>query len=322
MNSSVTSGVTVTTTTYSITNSTTGPVTITKNVVVTSSGSTQSNTSTTFDTGYWADGYWLTQNYTQLYPSGTAITLRIDDEKSATQQLIPYAANQASQYNVTYKMQMFSFDWTHPGKSSPVNQLNTLTDVATLGSINVASLFPVQDYWFRNNCPSSSNCINDQATEMYNMLTAMNATMPTAGNGTATSTPQEVLFIITDGMVDEAPGGSRVHAPLNANDLAQCTAIKAKGIKIAILYTQYLAQALVGDGWSQTNVAPYLPAPGSPFPAGNAGSSDQDLAALQSCASPDASGLPMVQQVTTDGDLAAALQALFNKTVQSSRLIG
>jgi hypothetical protein len=325
---------TATTVTYSINDSNSGPATIVKSTTVatttrtgsgdtaTTSTSTSGPTTATYDTGYWADGYWLTHNYGNLYGSPASITLRKDDVISAATQLIPYAASQSTQYHVTYQMQMFSFNWTHPSAGSPVTTLNPMTNVNSFGSgYSVASLFPADDYWYQNSAPTSSTNNNDQATEFGNMMSYMNGIMPTAGTGAATSTPQEIMFIVTDGMVDELSGGSRVHGPLSSNDLSQCAAIKAKGIKIAVLYTQYLSQALIGDSWSQSNIAPYLPAPPSGFPAGNAGSSDQVLTALRTCASPSSNGTPLVQTVTTDGDIAGALQQLFSTALQAPRLV-
>ncbi|TCM14959.1 putative Flp pilus-assembly TadE/G-like protein [Novosphingobium sp. PhB165] len=330
---------TVTSTTYSITDSTSGPVKITKSMssqdttttTVTQYGNSTTSTSTgpknnlgssTYDTGYWADGYWLTHNYGLLYGSPSSLTLRKDDVVSAASQLIPFAANQAAQYQVTYRAQMFSFDWTRSGKSTPVTSLNTLKDVATYGSgFSVASLFPADDYWWKNSQPTSSTNNNDQSTEMTNMLTAMNAIIPTAGTGATGSTPQKILFIVTDGMLDQPDGGGRYFGPLRTSDLTQCTAIKAKGIKIAVLYTQYLPESLAGDSWSQTNVAPFLPAPPSPYPAGGAGSSDQVLTALQSCASPGTNGQPLVQTVTTTDNITTALQQLFSTALQTVRLV-
>jgi hypothetical protein len=168
--------------------------------------------------------------------------------------------------------------------------------------------------------PTSSTNINDQATEMANMLTAMKSTIPTAGTGAPGATPQKIFFLITDGMIDQ-PGGSRYFGPLRSSELSLCTQIKAKGIKIAILYTQYLPESLVGDSWSQSNIAPFLPSPPSPYPAGNSGSSDQVLTALQSCASPGTNGAPLVQTVTADDDITTALQQLFSTALQSARLV-
>ncbi|MBN8841038.1 MAG: hypothetical protein J0I25_12655, partial [Sphingomonadales bacterium] len=126
------------------------------------------------------------------------------------------------------------------------------------------------------------------------------------------------------GMLDQpssGSSGSRYFGPLRTADLSICTAIKAKGIKIAILYTQYLPESLSGDPWSQSNVAPFLPAPPSPYPAGNAGNSDQVLTGLQSCASPGTNGSPLVQTVTANDNITTALQQLFSTALQTARLV-
>lgn len=331
---------TVSVTTYTVTNSNSGPSTVNKKVTSTSTTTTVStlvsggssttttstgtptSTSSVYDTGYWADGYWLTHNYGVIYGSPSSITLRKDDVVSAASQLIPFAADQASQYHVTYQAQMFSFDWTRPGGSSPVNTLNSLTNVASYGSgFSAASLFPADDYWWQNSQPTNGTNNNDQSTEMTNMLTVMKNTIPTAGTGAPGATPQKILFIISDGMLDQPNGTGRYFGPMRSTDLTQCTAIKAKGIKIAILYTQYLPESLSGDGWSQSNVAPFLPAPPSPYPAGNAGSSDQVLTALQSCASLGVNGSPLVQTVTANDNITTALQQLFATALQTARLV-
>lgn len=327
---------TVTTVNYSITDSNNGAVTITKTTSSTpttvtkttpqNGGSTTktdigstTTSSSTYDTAYWADGYWLTHNYGLAYGSPASIVLRKDDVVSAATQLIPFAASQAQQYQVTYQAQMFSFDWTRSGNTSPVKTLNSLTNVASYGSnFSAASLFPNDDYWWQNSQPTNGTNINDQATEMSNMLTTMNGLIPTAGSGAAGATPQKILFLVTDGMVDQP---SRYFGPLRSSEQATCTAIKAKGIKIAILYTQYLPEALVGDSWSQSNVAPFLPAPPSPYARGNAGSSDQVLNALQQCASPGTNGAALVQTVTANDSIVTALQQLFSTALQTSRLV-
>lgn len=336
----VTTVTTVSVTTYTVTNSTSGPSTVNKKVTstpttttvstpasggsstTTTSTGTPTSTSSVYDTGYWADGYWLTHNYGVIYGNPSSITLRKDDVVSAASQLIPFAADQASQYHVTYQAQMFSFDWTRPGGSSPVKTLNSLTNVASYGSgFSAASLFPADDYWWQNSQPTNGTNNNDQSTEMTNMLTVMKNTIPTAGTGAPGTTPQKMLFIISDGMLDQPNGSGRYFGPMRSTDLAECTAIKAKGIKIAILYTQYLPESLSGDSWSQTNVAPFLPAPPSPYAAGSAGSSDQVLTALQSCASLGINGAPLVQTVTANDNIITALQQLFATALQTARLV-
>ncbi|CAN5397777.1 hypothetical protein BH09PSE3_BH09PSE3_23900 [soil metagenome] len=332
---------TVTTTKYTITNdNNTGPVNINKVVTskpttvtttynsngtpktpTTSTGTTTSNT-TLYDTGYWADGYWLTHNYGSIYGSPSSIVLRKDEVVSAASQLIPFASSQASQYKVTYQAQMFSFDWTRPSGSSPVKTLNSLTNVASYGSgFSAASLFPADDYWWANSKPTSGTNNNDRATELTNMLSTMKSIIPTAGSGAPGATPQKILFFITDGMLDQPDSGGRYFGPMRASDLTQCTAIKAKGIKIAILYTQYLPESLANDSWSQQNVAPFLPPPPSPYATGGAGTSDQVVAALNKCASSGTNGSPLVQTVTANDDITTALQQLFSTALQTARLV-
>lgn len=331
----------VTATKYTITNdNNNGPVTINKVVTstpttytttyksngsvdkTTSSTGSSSTNSTVYDYGYWADGYWLTHNYGLLYGGPSSIVLRKDEVVSAATQLIPFASQQAAQYHVTYQAQMFSFDWTRPSGSSPVRQLNNLLDVNSYGgSFSAASIFPADDYWWKNSMPTSATNIDDKATDMANMLTAMNNIIPAAGSGAPGATPQKILFIITDGMLDQPNGGGRYFGPMRSSDIAKCTTIKAKGIKIAILYTQYLPESLVGDSWSQSNVAPFLPSPPSPYPAGNSGNSDQVLTALESCASLGTNGEPLVQTVTANDNITTALQQLFSTALQTARLV-
>ncbi len=338
--------------TYSITDSTSGPVTITKKTVSTpttdksttvtttkvvkvgngnpttttttsgptktSSTGTATTSSETYDTGYWADGYWLTHNYGLLYGSPSSIVLRKDDVVSAASQLIPFASQQAAQYHVTYQAQMFSFDWTRPSGTSPVRQLNNLTNVNSYGSgFSAASIFPQDDYWWKNSMPTSATNIDDKATDIGGMLTTMLNTIPAAGSGAPGATPQKILFIITDGMLDQPNGSGRYFGPMRTGsnqENAKCTAIKAKGIKIAILYTQYLPESLVGDSWSQTNVAPFLPA--LPYRT-----TDQVLEGLQRCASLGTNGAPLVQTVTANDNITTALQQLFSTALQTARLV-
>ena len=53
----------------------------------------------------------------------------------------------------------------------------------------------------------------------------------------AGSTPQEVLFIVSDGVDDSKVGGARHQALF---DTSYCTTVKNRGIRIAVLYTTYL----------------------------------------------------------------------------------
>lgn len=261
---------------------------------------------TTVVSGYYADGYWLTHNYPSIYSGQSAITLRIDEERNAAQALIPYAQQMASSNQVTYKMQMFGFNWTHPGALTPVTALtSSMADVNGLSTSSVPDLYAMQDWWYANNKPTSSYSNGDMGTEFTNMLAQMLVTMPVPGDGTTAANPQEVMFLVTDGLSDEAAPVTRWNRELHSLDLAQCTLIKNKGIKIAILYTQYLPDSLTGDSWSQSNVAPYL---------------KNVSPALQSCASAGTDGSPLFYTVTTDQSISDALVSLFALTVQQAHL--
>ena len=308
--------------TYMFVNETTGVVYDTNTTAITGdrycsgtvySGATTCSTSgKTAIAGHWADGYWLTHNYNVLHPGSGNIDLRINDEMGAAQDLIPFAQQQSTANQVTYRMQMFSWDWTDTtaGETSPVTTLtSTMANVSTLTTASVPNIDNNELYWYANNCPYNGTCNSDEGTEVSNMLTKMNAIMATPGDGSSTTAttganaPQEVLFIITDGVSDES---GRYVREWSSSDLAKCTTIKNRGIRIAILYTQYLPDALTGDSWSQSTVAPYVP---------------NVIGALQSCASTGSSGAPLFYEVTTDQSISQALTALFSLTIQSAHLV-
>ncbi len=92
---------------------------------------------------------------------------------------------------------------------------------------------------------NGQNQNNDQDTNYDSILPAINNVIPAPGPGTQAS-PQKVLFFVSDGVADEYnPHGcsqqtvsnGRCQQPLND---ALCTAIKNRGIQIAVLYTTYL----------------------------------------------------------------------------------
>ena len=143
--------------------------------------------------------------------------------------------------------------------------------------------------------------------------------MPAPGLGSNASgdTPQEVVFLVTDGVEDKisttCPNASfashsRCQQPL---DTTMCTTIKNRGIKIAVLYTEYLqliANATTGiqttDSWYMSWVDPYdEPAPSTGTIAQN----------LQACASPG-----FFSDVTSGGDITGALTQLFIKVASST----
>ena len=245
--------------------------------------STNDATATAAD-GTTKDYYGVAQSYN--------IPLRVTAETTAVSQLMTVAQSVATANNVTYRMSISRF-----ARLSKFSNIQTLTNnLPTAGTTAAAQTI---DAYYSNNCPTSSSCNNDTDTATSDAFTKLTAIMPTTpGNGsnTAGDTPQAMMFLITDGMRDEfRPGGQ----PEVAIDTSLCDTIKNRGIRIAILYTEYLPASL-SDSWSQSNVAPNL---------------YKDAPALQSCAS---TGL--FYQVTTNSDISAALNALFQQAVASAHL--
>jgi hypothetical protein len=140
----------------------------------------------------------------------------------------------------------------------------------------------------------------DVSTNYDVALNSINTTMPTPGNGTNLpgDKPQEVLFFVTDGVEDET-NLIRLIQPINGGTSHNyCTDIKNKGIKIAILYTEYLP--LPENSFYVSNVAPFQ---------ANIGP------ALQACASPG-----LFYDAAIGDDLSTGLSTLFQSVVQSATL--
>jgi Flp pilus assembly protein TadG len=259
-------------------------------------------------------------NYTLAKNLG--VTLRIQNVAAATQSLMTSAQQYQttnSQYNVAYNMAIFTFanngiDPVFPASCStssctPSNNLSAAgTAASAVDVIMVCSNNFLGPY--QNGACQNDN--SDQDTEFDTAMSQMNSLMPNPGTGSSNSTPQEVLFIVTDGVEDkqlsdtwqtickETETGSRCQQEF---DTQLCTTIKNRGIFIAILYTVYQPLPATGNGsnsWYNSYVSPYQTKIGPN---------------LQSCASP---GLYFA--VTTDQDITTAMTALFQASVATARL--
>jgi Flp pilus assembly protein TadG len=161
-----------------------------------------------------------------------------------------------------------------------------------------------------NPCGASTSNVaqggGDADTNYDAGMQGITSLMPTPGNGTnkAGDTPQEILFMVTDGVEDEgvSSGGNCGSSSRQCSTMTgtkdYCTPLKSKGIKIAILYTEYFP--LPTNGWYNSYIAPIQPSIGT---------------TLQSCAS---SGL--FYEVGLGQDISAALQELFQEAVASAHL--
>ena len=222
------------------------------------------------------------------------VTTRIQNMAAATSALTSTATTVGAANHATYRMAVYTFNYS--GTSTVQSLTSNMTTVATAASgIDVLEVYD-------NNCLTQSNCNNDTDTDFDSAMSSLNSTMPSPGTGSSSSTPQEVLFLVSDGVDDkisvscsETLDGTRCQQPFSTT---WCTTVKNRGIRIAVLYTEYLP--LPTNSWYNTWISPW-----QPTIATN----------LQNCAS---TGLYF--KITTDGDISTAMQALFEQAVATARL--
>ena len=245
------------------------------------------------------------------------VTLRIDLLNAAAQNLMTSATATEAIYNSTYRMALYETDFNQSTAAGDLSlfALQSRTSNLTLAKTQAATLGALEVY--ENNLLTSTDNNNDMDTTLDSDIVSMNALMPAPGHGTNNpgDTPQEVLFIVTDALNDEGP--SRQYPPMDWNGV-NCAAVKARGIRIAVLYTQYIPMTAPTD-WYETNVVPTLPSGLPPVLATTAPSTpvgtDPMALAAQQCASPG-----LYYEVTTNGDISTALNTLFQEAVTTARL--
>jgi Flp pilus assembly protein TadG len=233
------------------------------------------------------------------------VTLRIDLLSSAAANLMTTAQSTEEGNDASYQMAIYSFD-------TGVNAIQSLTSNLSTAQNSAGNVGLLEVY--QNNMLTSSNNNNDEDTNYEVAMSSLNSAMPNPGSGTNTAgdTPQEVLFLVTDGVEDEcetptlnsySSGGCRQQYLMNSNT-DYCTAIKNRGIRIAVLYTEYLP--ITNNGWYEN-----FDGLGSGINSFQSQIANQ----MESCASPG-----LFYEVDTDGDISAALASLFQSAVQSSYL--
>jgi hypothetical protein len=232
------------------------------------------------------DNYALAQNL--------GVVTRMQNLASATQALMNTAAATEGSNTSQYQMAIYTF------ANSGLGTVQSLTSNMTTAQASAANINVLEVY--DNNWLTKTNQNNDTDTNFESAMSAVNSIMPNPGLGTPVSTPQEVLFIVSDGVDDvvsstcsESLDGNRCQAPFNTS---WCTTIKNRGIQISVLYTAYLP--LPTNSWYNDWIAPFQ---------------NQIAPNMESCASPG-----MFFTVTTDGDITAAMQSLFAQAISTARL--
>lgn len=237
-----------------------------------------------------------TDNYAIAKKFG--VTTRIDVVRQATQNLMT-TANTTQTISGQYRMAIYDFGasaQTIDAQNPVARQVSALTTNLTLSATNAGKIdlmtTPYQNY------------NSDRQTKFSTVLTSINKAIAAPGNGLTSSTPQKVLFFVSDGLNDGydcAYSGCRRITPI---DTTLCTTIKARGIRIAVLYTTY--QPVPTDSFFVANVKKYLPPVSNP---------SQVATQMQACAS---DGLYF--EVSPSQGINEAMTALFNKVVSVVRI--
>jgi len=221
------------------------------------------------------------------------VTMRFDVVRSATQSLMATALSSEKLPN-QYRMAVYTFGSTS-ATAGLTNIAPLSSDLSTVNS-QIASMDVMT--------VKGQNQFNDQDTNYDGVIPAINTAIPAAGPGTQAA-PQKVLFFVSDGVADEnnpnscseqTVSGGRCQEPIN---VSLCTALKNRGVAIAVLYTTYLP--LPTNSWYNQYIKPFV---------NNIGST------MQSCASPG-----LYFEVSPTQGISQAMTALFQKAVTSARLI-
>jgi Flp pilus assembly protein TadG len=231
-------------------------------------------------------------NYTLAQQLG--VVTRIQNMATATQSLMTTAQQMEQPNNAQYQAAIYTFSY------NGLNTVQLLTSNLTTAASSATNINVLEVY--DNNYLTKTNQNSDTDTNFETAMSQINSLMPAPGTGTPASTPREVLFIVSDGVDDEVSStcsqklsGTRCQQPFNTT---LCTTVKNRGILIAVLYTEYLP--LPTNSWYNSWIAPFQ---------------SQIGPNLQNCASPG-----LFFSVTTDSDITAAMQTLFQQAIATARL--
>ena len=240
-------------------------------------------------------------DWTYNYAKQHNIELRVDSMRVAVQRLIATAQATMTMPN-QYRVGLYPFIRT---LTTAFGVSNNLADAAA--ATNQIDL----DTGYN---PS----VGSGGTHMENALPSMNALVASSGDGTTSARARSFVFLVTDGAQDDqwhdtSNGGW--YAPdwnhkVHALDPAYCAGMKARGVTVAVLYTQYLPITVSDPNDWNNNLGNY---------DGQVSQANRTIpaipAALQACASPG-----FYWQANLPGEIEKAMQAMFNAAVNATRL--
>ncbi|WP_339761094.1 pilus assembly protein TadG-related protein [uncultured Hoeflea sp.] len=222
------------------------------------------------------------------------VTTRINVVAQAAAALMDTAKDSRKNSN-QYRMAVYSFG----EKAEDTKLLEVVSPTTNLGKAKSAAAkvelmsIPKQGY------------DNDQQTDFDRALTQVAEKMGTAGTGMTASSPEKILFFVSDGVGDSyKPAnctkkltGGRCQEPI---DVQYCNLLKSKGYRIAVLYTTYLP--LPTNDWYKSWIRPFQ---------------NEIPQRMKACASPD-----LFFEVSPSEGISDAMTTLFKKIVNTPLLTG
>ncbi|MGO4352288.1 pilus assembly protein TadG-related protein [Rhizobium sp. RAF36] len=244
----------------------------------------------------WGSGVENTDsNY--LIARANDITLRIDVVTEAVKGLMDDAAGETQPNQYRFAAYTFGAAASETAPYYGIQRIATLTgDLSTMrNAIGQINLMTTQHHQFNE----------DALTSFDTALTSIGKEIKTdGGTGASTGDRQEVVFFVTDGLGDSrkssCTGGSWWSNPdrcLQPIDPKLCSALKDRGIKVAVLYTTYLPIP-TDPIWNQAI---------NPVFAKNIGPN------LKACATEG-----LFFEVKPTDDMAASMSALFSKAASAT----
>lgn len=222
------------------------------------------------------------------------VTLRIDSAVQAIQSIINTAASVASSTdNIQFGLYTIQAD---PVANSMV------TKVAAPPSSDYPTLYNLAGTIDLGNNVGS---VGYGDSDFPNELTAFNSMLPANGSGVSAASPQNYVFIVTDGVTDTYSGSCFDTHCTSALDSTQCTQLKAKAT-VGVIYTTFLP-IYNYDKPKQKEYDPVYKSLVLPI-------ADQIAPALQDCATSS----EYYFEATYGQDIINAMSALFIKTLPSS----
>lgn len=222
------------------------------------------------------------------------VTTRINVVAQAAAALMDTAKDSRKNSN-QYRMAVYSFG----EKAEDTKLLEVVSPTTDLGKAKSAAAkvelmsIPKQGY------------NNDQQTDFDRAFTQVAEKMGTAGSGMTASSPEKILFFVSDGVGDSyKPAnctkkltGGRCQEPI---DVQYCDLLKSKGYRIAVLYTTYLP--LPTNDWYKNWIRPFQ---------------NEIPQRMKACASPD-----LFFEVSPSEGISDAMTTLFKKIVNTPLLTG